>query len=74
MMRLDLKEIAGSYPTGLMEWELTIHLGRKSMNAGWGESIIAKAPIHAISPLKGIGEVEVSGPGRTESNLQGEYW
>jgi hypothetical protein len=55
MRRLDLREIAGSYLSALMEWELTIHLGRKRYEIGWGRrSIIAMAPIRAISPPKGI--------------------
>lgn len=71
MMRLDLREIAGNYLTALMEWELTIHLGRKRYERRL-EAVKnhrnGSYPRHFT--IKGIGEVEIKVPRDRQSTFQ----
>ncbi len=62
MMRLDLREIAGNYLTALMEWELTLHLGRQRYERRVGESNHRNGSYPRRFTLKGVGEVEVKVP------------
>jgi putative transposase len=62
MMRLDLKGIAGNYLTALMEWELTIHLGRKRYERRLGAVNHRNGSYPRHFTIKGIGEVEVKVP------------
>lgn len=62
MMRLDLREIAGNYLTALMEWELTIHLGRKRYERRLGTVNHRNGSYPRHFTIKGVGEVEVKVP------------
>jgi putative transposase len=62
MMRLDLREVAGEYLTALMEWELTIHLGRKRYERRQGEANHRNGSYPRKFTMKGLGEVQVKVP------------
>ena len=62
MMRLDLREMAGNTITALMEWELTVHLGRKRYERQEGQSNHRNGSYHRRFTMKGIGEVEIKVP------------
>jgi putative transposase len=62
MMRLDLREIAGNYLSVLMEWELTVHLGRKRFERREGEANHRNGSYPRHFTIKGIGKVEVKVP------------
>jgi len=70
MMRLDLKEIAGNHLTALMEWELTIHLGRKPYERGLGRVNHRNGSYPRHFTIKGIGEVEVKVPRDRQGTFQ----
>jgi len=62
MMRLDLREIAGNYLTALMEWELTVHLGRKRYERRPGSVNHRNGSYARHFTIKGVGEVEIKVP------------
>jgi putative transposase len=62
MMRLDLREMAGDTLTALMEWELTLHLGRKRYERREGGSNHRNGSYPRRFTMKGIGEVEIKVP------------
>jgi putative transposase len=62
MMRLDLREMAGDTLSVLMEWELTIHLGRKPYERREGGSNHRNGSYPRRFTMKGIGEVEIKVP------------
>ncbi len=62
MMRLDLREMAGEALTALMEWEFTIHVGRKRYERSQGQSNHRNGSYPRRFTMKGIGEVEVRVP------------
>jgi len=62
MMRLDLREIAGNYLSVLMEWELTVHLGRKRFERRGIGTNHRNGSYSRHFTIKGIGEVEVKVP------------
>jgi putative transposase len=62
MMRLDLREMAGDTLTALMEWELTLHLGRKRDERREGGSNHRNGSYPRRFTMKGIGEVEIKVP------------
>jgi putative transposase len=62
MMRLDLREIAGNYLTALMEWELTVHLGRKRYERRAGSVNHRNGSYARHFTIKGVGEVEIKVP------------
>jgi putative transposase len=70
MMRLDLKESAGNYLTALMEWELTIHLGRKPYEWGRGRVKHRNGSYPRHFTIKGIGEVKVKVPRDRQGTFQ----
>lgn len=70
MMRLNLKEIAGNYLTGLMEWELTIHLGRKRYERRQGRVNHRNGSYPRHFTIKGVGEVEVKVPRDRQGSFQ----
>jgi putative transposase len=70
MMRLDLRELAGDYLTALMEWELTIHLGRKRYERCRGESNHRNGSYPRRFTVKGVGEVEVKVPRDRQGKFQ----
>ncbi len=70
MMRLDFKEIAGNYLTALMEWELTIHLGRNRYERRQGTSNHRNGSYPRHFTVKGIGEVEVKVPRDRQGTFQ----
>ena len=70
MMRLDLKEIAGNYLTALMEWELTIHLGRKRYERRRGTVNHRNGSYPRHFTIKGIGEVEIKVPRDRQGTFQ----
>jgi hypothetical protein len=57
MMRLDRRGLAGEYLTALMEWELTIRLGRKRYERSGGETNHLNGSYPRKFTLKGLGEV-----------------
>jgi putative transposase len=70
MMRLDLQELAGNYLTALMEWELTLHLGRKRYERRRGTVNHRNGSYARHFTLKGIGEVEVKVPRDRQGTFQ----
>ncbi len=70
MMRLDLREIAGNYLTALMEWELTIHLGRKRYERRLGKVNHRNGSYPRQFTMKSIGEVEVKVPRDRQGTFQ----
>lgn len=70
MMRLDLREIAGNYLTALMEWELTIHLGRKRYERRRGTVNHRNGSYPRHFTIKGIGEVEIKVPRDRQGTFQ----
>jgi len=62
MMRLNLRQMAGDTVTALMEWELTVHLGRKRYERREGESNHRNGAYPRRFTMKGIGEVEIKVP------------
>lgn len=62
MMRLDFREMAGDTLTAMMEWELTVHLGRKPYERREGESNHRNGSYPRRFTMKGIGEVEIKVP------------
>jgi putative transposase len=62
MMRLDLRQMAGEALTALMEWELTIHVGRKRYERSQGETNHRNGSYPRRFTMKGIGEVEIRVP------------
>jgi putative transposase len=62
MMRLDLREMAGNTLSVLMEWELTLHLGRKRYARRQGEANHRNGSYPRRFTMKGIGEVEIKVP------------
>lgn len=62
MMRLDLREMAGDTLTALMEWELTLHLGRKPYERRAGASNHGNGSYPRRFTMKGMGEVEIKVP------------
>jgi putative transposase len=70
MMRLDLRGLAGEYLTALMEWELTIHLGRKRYERSRGETNHRNGSYPRKFTLKGLGEVEVKVPRDRQGQFQ----
>jgi putative transposase len=62
MMRLDLREMAGEALTALMEWELTIHVGRKRYERRQGQTNHRNGSYPRRFTMKGIGEVEIRVP------------
>lgn len=62
MMRLDLRQMAGDSLTALMEWELTVHLGRKRYERREGLSNHRNGSYHRRFTMKGLGEVEITVP------------
>lgn len=70
MMRLDLRELAGEYLTALMEWELTIHLGRKRYERRQGEANHRNGSYPRKFTMKGLGEVQVKVPRDRQGQFQ----
>lgn len=70
MMRLDLREIAGNYLTALMEWELTIHLGRKRYERRLGTVNHRNGSYPRHFTIKGIGAVEIKVPRDRQGTFQ----
>jgi putative transposase len=70
MMRLDLREIAGNYLTALMEWELTIHLGRKRYERRRGTVNHRNGSYPRHFTIKGIGDVEIKVPRDRQGTFQ----
>ena len=70
MMRLNLKEIAGNYLTGLMEWEMTIHLGRKRYERRQVRVNHRNGSYPRHFTIKGVGEVEVKVPRDRQGSFQ----
>lgn len=70
MMRLDLREIAGNYLTALMEWELTIHLGRKRYERRRGTVNHRNGSYPRHFTIKDIGEVEIKVPRDRQGTFQ----
>lgn len=70
MMRLDLRGLAGEYLTALMEWELTIHLGRKRYERSRGETNHRNGSYPRKFTMKGLGEVEVKVPRDRQGQFQ----
>ena len=70
MMRLDLRELAGEYLTALMEWELTIHLGRKRYERIQGEANHRNGSYPRKFTMKGLGEVQVKVPRDRQGQFQ----
>jgi len=70
MMRLDLRGLAGEYLTALMEWELTIHLGRKRYERSRGEVNHRNGSYPRKFTMKGLGEVEVKVPRDRQGQFQ----
>ncbi|MFA5111509.1 MAG: IS256 family transposase, partial [Desulfobaccales bacterium] len=66
----DFKEIAGNYLTALMEWELTIHLGRNRYERRLGTSNHRNGSYPRHFTIKGIGEVEVKVPRDRQGTFQ----
>jgi putative transposase len=62
MMRLGLREIAGNYLTALLEWELTIHLGRNRYERRVGQINHRNGSYRRLFTLKGIGQVRIKVP------------
>ncbi len=62
MMRLDLRKMAGEALTALMEWELTIHVGRRRYERRQGEANHGNGSYPRRFTMKGIGEVEIRVP------------
>lgn len=69
MMRLDLQERAGDTLTALMEWELTLHQGRKPYERRASASNHRNGSYPRRFTMKGIGEVEIKVP----RNRQGTF-
>ena len=61
MMRLDLREMAGKYLSVLMDWELSVHLGRKRYERN-GTVNHRNGSYPRLFTIKGIGEVKVKVP------------
>jgi putative transposase len=70
MMRLDLGGLAGEYLTALMEWELTMHLGRKRYERSRGEVNHRNGSSPRKFTMKGLGEVEVKVPRDRQGQFQ----
>jgi putative transposase len=62
LMRLDLREMAGGTLTALMEWELTVHLGRQRYERREGGGNHRNGSYPRRFTMKGIGEVEIKVP------------
>ncbi len=59
MRRLNLRQMAGDTVTALMEWELTVHWGRKRYERREGESNHRHGSYPRRFTMKGIGEVDI---------------
>jgi putative transposase len=70
MMRLDLRELAGEYLSALMEWELTLHLGRKPYERSRGEANHRNGSYPRKFTMKGLGEVQVKVPRDRQGKFQ----
>lgn len=70
MMRLDLRELAGEYLSALMEWELTIHLGRQRYERSRGEANHRNGSYPRKFTMKGLGEVLVKVPRDRQGQFQ----
>ena len=70
MMRLDLRELAGEYLSALMEWELTIHLGRNRYERRQGEANHRNGSYPRKFTMKGLGEVRVKVPRDRQGQFQ----
>ena len=70
MMRLDLRELAGEYLSALMEWELTIHLGRNRYERRRGEANHRNGSYPRKFTMKGLGEVQVKVPRDRQGQFQ----
>jgi putative transposase len=70
MMRLDLRELAGEYLSALMEWELTIHLGRQRYERRPGEANHRNGSYPRKFTMKGLGEVQVKVPRDRQGQFQ----
>jgi hypothetical protein len=61
-MRLDRREMAGDTLSALLEWELTLHLGRRPYERREGGSNHRNGSCPRRFTMKGIGEVEIKVP------------
>ncbi len=73
MMRLNLKEISGNYLTALMEWELTIHLGRKRYERRQGEANHRNGSYPRRFTMKGMVEKPAAGTAPSNLSIAGRY-